>query len=93
MQRLAIVVLPRNRARTELGYVCCFLTDTLIKIMVSSTKQYAESLQASATFDTDAAACAQIAAPALGNCQPSSSSSSPSSTGASSSSRSSSSTG
>jgi hypothetical protein len=51
----AAVVLPRNRDRSELGYVSCFLTDTLIDIIVTSTNAYALSLQASPAFTTDAA--------------------------------------
>jgi hypothetical protein len=51
----AAVVLPRNRDRSELGYVRCFLTDTLIDIIVTSTNAYALSLQASPAFTTDAA--------------------------------------
>ena len=31
----ATVVLPRNRTRTELGYLRCFITDTFIDIIVS----------------------------------------------------------
>ena len=51
----ATVVLPRNRDRSELGYVRCFLTNTLINIMVSSTNAYALSHRASPAFTTDAA--------------------------------------
>ena len=51
----AAVVLPRNRARTELGYLRCFLTDTLIDIVVNSTNAYAQSRQATPPFVTDAA--------------------------------------
>ena len=34
------VVLPRDRTRTQLGYFRCFITDTLIDIIVSSTNAY-----------------------------------------------------
>ena len=51
----AAVVLPRNRDRTELGYVLCFLTDTLIDIIVSSTNAYALSRQAAPAFVTGTA--------------------------------------
>ena len=51
----AATVLPRNRTRTELGYFRCFITDTLIDIIVSSTNAYAQSLQATPSFITDAA--------------------------------------
>ena len=49
------MVLPRNRARTELGYLRCFITDTLADIMVVNTNAYAQSLAASPPFVTDAA--------------------------------------
>ena len=51
----AAVVLPRDRTRTELGYFRCFITDTLIDIMVTNTNAYALSLPASPPFITDAA--------------------------------------
>ena len=51
----AAVELPRNRARTELGYLRCFLTDTLVDIVVNSTNAYAQSRQATPPFVTDAA--------------------------------------
>jgi len=49
----AAVVLPRDRTRTELGYFRCFITDTLINIIVSSTNAYAQTLQANPPFVTD----------------------------------------
>ena len=51
----AAVVLPRQRVRTELGYFRCFITDTLMDIIVSSTNSYAQQLQADPPFVTDAA--------------------------------------
>jgi hypothetical protein len=51
----AAVTLPRNRARTELGYFRCFITDTLIDIIVLNTIEYAKSLRGDATFETNAA--------------------------------------
>ena len=50
----AAVVLPRRRDRTELGYFRCFLTNTLIDIMVTNTNAYAQSRQATPPFVTDA---------------------------------------
>ena len=49
------VVLPRHRARTELGYFRCFIPDTLIDMMVSNTNAYAQQLGATPLFVTDAA--------------------------------------
>ena len=49
------VVLPRNRAHTELGYLRCFIADTLINIFVTNTNAYAQSLAATPPFVTDAA--------------------------------------
>ena len=51
----ATVVLPRDRARTELGYFRCFIPDTLIAVMVSSTNAYAQQCGATPPFVTDAA--------------------------------------
>ena len=49
------VVLPRHRARTELGYFRCFIPDTLIDMMVSNTNAYTQQLGATPLFVTDAA--------------------------------------
>ena len=51
---IATVVLPRSRTRNELGYFRCFVTDTLIDMMVLNTNAYARSLQATPPFVTDA---------------------------------------
>ena len=51
----AAVVLRRDRTRSELGYLRCFITDTLIDIIVTNTNAYAQSLQATPPFVTDAA--------------------------------------
>ena len=51
----AAVVLPRDCTRTEVGYFRCFITDTLIDIIVTNTNAYALSLAASPPFITDAA--------------------------------------
>lgn len=51
----ATLALPRDREHSELGYLRCFMLDTLIEIMVSSTNAYAQSLRASPPFVTDAA--------------------------------------
>ena len=52
---VAAVVLPRNRARTELGYFRCFITDTLIDIFVTNTIAYSQSRHVTPPFETDAA--------------------------------------
>ena len=52
---LATVALPRGREHSELGYLHCFLLDTLIEIMVSSTTEYAQTRGATPAFVTDAA--------------------------------------
>ena len=49
------MVLSRHRHKSELGYLRCFITDTLIDIMVLNTNAYAITRQASPTFVTDAA--------------------------------------
>jgi hypothetical protein len=49
------VVLPRDRTHTELGYFRCFITDTLIDIIVTNTNAYAQSLRATPPFVTDVA--------------------------------------
>lgn len=51
----ATVVLPRDRTRTELGYLRCFLTDSLIDTIVTNTNAYAQSRGATPPFVTDAA--------------------------------------
>jgi len=47
--------LPRHREETELGYLRCFLSDTLIDIITANTNLYAKSKQAPAGWATTSA--------------------------------------
>ena len=47
--------LPRNRIRSELGYLQCFLTEELVSIIATNTNLYARSKHVAAEWSTSAA--------------------------------------